>query len=1271
MWRHILNFELKLGLKKTSLIIYFLVLFSLAFLIVNILGGAFTGARIIIGNANNNVNAPLVIASIQIMISLIGVLICAAIFGNSGYRDFEFNTHSLFFTKPIKPTDYFLGRFTSSFILSLIIQIGFSLGLLLGFLMPYLDNDAFGPFNLYAYLQPFIIFVIPNIFMVGSLLFTIAVLTRRMLPTYMASVVLLFGYLSTGTFTSDIETRWIATLIDPFGGEAISDATRYWTQVEQNKNFIPLTKWILLNRILWIGIGGLFMGFGLWKFDFKHPNPGKVKKVNKISLKEESNTSKKIKNISFTPVFNNGTLWMQFKTQVIIEIKRAFRDPYFLAIAGTAAGFLLLNQQSIGKMYGVNTLPVTDTVINVLSGSFALFMLILITFYAGQIIWRERELKADQIMDSLPIPNWIPLVSKLMALILIPGIMLFILMIIGLGVQTWRGFYDYEVHLYLKKLFVLDWTNYGLLCVLAFAIQVIVNHKYLGHFIMILYFLFGMFAGQLGLDHSLYDYGSGSGAPYSDMNGFEPYVWRLFWFKAYWISFAIILVFLSNLFWSRGLTGSFQSRWNIGKKRLSGSIKNGIITFSILFLGTGSFIFYNTNIINEYHPPKYWEKRAAEYEKKYKKFKNVDQPKIIGVGGEVHLFPKLSRLEYSGSYKMKNKTSEAIDTLHSNFNRNAPFSTFTLSVPSKIIFTDSTYGWNMFVFDPPILPGQEFSIDFTGSRGRKGFSNNGVDRTVIENGTMIWSNELFPSFGYDPGRELSNKRARKKYGLSEEQDPMLKFDDLEGNKHGILGDDADWVDFEMILSTDPDQIAMTPGYLQKDTIKVLDGEERRFFYYKMDQKIHNLFAFVSARYEVLQEDFNGVSLEVYYHKTHDYNIDKLMDGMKKSIEYYSKIYGPYPYRQCRILEIPKYASYAASFPNTIPFSESIGFVMDVDPNDPEDLDMPFWVTAHEMGHQWWPHQVSGGNVQGSAFLSEGLSEYSSVSLLAKEKGEKQLRKFLKYELDRYLEGRAFEQKYEPSIIQAEGQSYIHYNKAGLTMYTLSDFIGKNAFNRALGNFIEKYRYKSDPYPNIGQFINSIRAETRDDLQYLITDTFEKITLYENKAKSASAIFNNDSTYTVDIEVEAKKVYSDSLGIQSDGELNDWLEIGILGEVLVNGETKELPIYLEKVLITDSITTFQVNVKEKPLKAGIDPMHKFVDRDSDDNLISVTILKENIDDNEKAFRELIRQGLEEGNMNFNVPDNIDENRGIEIIKQEVAKKFGGGVETKKINVDKSD
>ena len=278
MWKYILNFELKLGFKKTSVLVYFVVFFGLAFLIVNILGGAFTGARIIVGNANNNLNAPLVIAMLQNIFCIIGVLIFAAMFGNAGYRDFEFNTHPLFFTKPIKPFDYYIGRFTGAFVVSIFIQAGFSLGMLFGFLMPYLDQDAIGPFSLYAYLHPFMILVIPNIFMVGALLFMLAVLTRRMLPTYLASVVLLFGYLTAGNLVSDIETRWIAALMDPFGGEAVSLAVRYWTPVEQNSNFIPVSKWLLLNRLIWLGAGGVFMGIGLWKFDFKHSEPGKSKR---------------------------------------------------------------------------------------------------------------------------------------------------------------------------------------------------------------------------------------------------------------------------------------------------------------------------------------------------------------------------------------------------------------------------------------------------------------------------------------------------------------------------------------------------------------------------------------------------------------------------------------------------------------------------------------------------------------------------------------------------------------------------------------------------------------------------------------------------------------------------------------------------------------------------------------------------------------------------------------------------------------------------------
>ena len=480
-----------------------------------------------------------------------------------------------------------------------------SLALLIGFLMPYLDQEGIGPFRLDAYIQPFMVFVIPNLFFIGSIIFALAILTRRMLPTYLGTIILFFGYTIAGSLISDIDTRWLAALIDPFGDNAVSDATRYWTPAEKNTLLLPVNKWLLLNRIIWISMGVLFLFIGTKRFDFAHV-VGKAK--TKKDLDKVVNEPSNIVPVAYKPIFDRSTLLSQFKAKVILEIRRAFLDPYFKGILFTAICFLIMNQWAGDSVNGIKILPVTYRVLGSLTGSFDLFMLILIIFYSGQIIWKERELKADSILDAHPVPNWIPMLSKLIALILIPGIMLFVLMLVGLGIQTWHGFYDYDIHLYVKRLFLLDWTGFILLCVLAFTVQTIVNNKYLGHFIIILYFLFGMFKGMLGFNHTLYFYGSGSGATYSDMNGFSPYVSIVLWYKLYWGSCAVLFAFLSNLFWKRGLVRDIRSRIQQAKIRLSPSIGYGILTFSILFLGSGGYIFYNTNILNDFYPPKHWEK---------------------------------------------------------------------------------------------------------------------------------------------------------------------------------------------------------------------------------------------------------------------------------------------------------------------------------------------------------------------------------------------------------------------------------------------------------------------------------------------------------------------------------------------------------------------------------------------------------------------------------------------------------------------------------------
>ena len=148
--------------------------------------------------------------------------------------------------------------------------------------------------------------------------------------------------------------------------------------------------------------------------------------------------------------------------------------------------------------------------------------------------------------------------------------------------------------------------------------------------------------------------------------------------------------------WSRGTSQQIRSRLSMAKTRMNKYTVYGLSFFTTLFIIMGSYIFYNTNVLNEYHRPKYYEQRSADYEKKYKKYKNKLLPKITSVKGEVHLFPSNSRVEFSGIYGMKNKTGSVIDTIHSNFSTNFPYEKYDWSINNQLVQRDSIFGWDMY-----------------------------------------------------------------------------------------------------------------------------------------------------------------------------------------------------------------------------------------------------------------------------------------------------------------------------------------------------------------------------------------------------------------------------------------------------------------------------------------------------------------------------------------------------------------------------------------------
>ena len=243
------------------------------------------------------------------------------------------------------------------------------------------------------------------------------------------------------------------------------------------------------------------------------------------------------------------------------------------------------------------------------------------------------------------------------------------------------------------------------------------------------------------------------------------------------------------------------------------------------------------------------------------------------------------------------------------------------------------------------------------------------------------------------------------------------------------------------MCTAPDQTPITSGYVEREWTE----NGRHCIAYGMDSPMADLYPFVSARYAVRRDVWHGptgdVAIEIDYQPGHEYNLDRMVASVKDSLAYFTQHFGPYQHKIVRILEFPRFSrqgGFAESFPNTVPFNEASGFTAKVDDKDPKDIDYPYFVTAHEVAHQWWAHQEVPAAVQGAEFVTESLSEYSALMVLRQKYGDAKMRRFLKYELDRYLQGRGIEQKQEQPLLRADGAAYVHYQKGALTLYALQD-----------------------------------------------------------------------------------------------------------------------------------------------------------------------------------------------------------------------------------------
>jgi hypothetical protein len=717
---------------------------------------------------------------------------------------------------------------------------------------------------------------------------------------------------------------------------------------------------------------------------------------------------------------------------------------------------------------------------------------------------------------------------------------------------------------------------------------VLTRNKNLAMLFMVLYFISLIALPELGLEHYLYRFALPR-SPYSVFTGYSHNGLAVFWYSVYWCLGGCLLLVLTHLLWPRGIDESFMSRLELARQRASKSVVVLALCLVFGFVASGTFIYYNTNLLNKYVTREMLEKDQADYEKKYKQYQYQDQVETSKVYVDVDIYPEQKEAEASGYYDVVNNSGSSLSEIHLSTNPDVTIE--NLDVPgAELISEDNRLGYRIYKLATPLEPGKGFRIGFNVSLRTPGFVNDSQQVGISANGTFFDNTWLLPSIGYQGSTELLDNSVRRKYELPAVERAQ-KIDNISAWNRNMVGD-AKRVEFEAVVSTSSDQIAIAPGYLQKEW----EQDGRSYFHFKMDAPIWNFYSFLSADYQVRRDKWNDVAIEVYY--KHEMNVDTMIHSAKQSLDYFTRSFSPYQYRQFRILEFPSYRGrFAQSFPNTIPFSEAIGFIADL--RDKEEIDYVFYVTAHELAHQWWAHQVIGADVQGATMIAESLAQYSALMVMEQEYGKDHMQRFLKYELDRYLSDRGGELLEELPLMLVENQPYIHYRKGSVNLYALKDYIGEEAVNRALSRFITDFAFKGAPYPTTMNLIGYFRDEAPKEYQEVITDLFEKIVLFDLGVEDASYTESEDGSFDVTLQISAKKFEADGEGKETGIPVDGYFDIAVLGEETGASRIPKL-LYMEKYRVDEESKTFSIRVGERPLSVGIDPYNKMIDRNPDNN-----------------------------------------------------------------------
>src|SRR5262245_8022056 len=1146
-----------------------------------------TGTVIHIDSFSNQVaiNSAYAILQIEMALFIFGMLPILAFVTTAMTRDFEHATASLVYVTPISPKIFVLGRFLGALIPALLIGLAGLLGAMIGTFMPWLEQARIAPFSLLPWAYILFVVILPNTLVLCALFFSVAALTRSFALTYAAAIAFFVADVFLNIY-ANLDTGAWAALADPSARLTVGAETRYWTVAELNTN-LPLGL-LPQNRLLWLTVALFVLLLTLLRFrlDLAEQSPFRFKRRTHGAATAQRTPQPAIQKITPVPNFSPRASFAQFVSQLKMDLSCVFKAPLIYIILALEITNLIGEFQGNVSRVGFETplRPLTSLMIPILRYGLLQHILLVSLWYPAELIHRERASGISEIINASPFPDWLPILAKTTALCLVVNALMIVAVLTLMALQAAAGYTNFESGLYLQSAFIYNGIYYCMLCVLAVVIQAISANKWLGMLLTLGVYIALLSLPLMGFDHVLYSF-SIPNAVYSDMDGFGHVAKSVFSLIAYWGAFCVLLLIAALLLYPRGNYSSVRERLRDARARLGAGVRLTAGLAAIAFIAIGGWIFYNTNILNEYLTPDERMQRKADYEKAYGRYEDAPAPSYDSLEMAIDIFPEERRLESRGSAILGNHKKTPINEFVVSVNPVLHVNQIAVE-NATLAHYDKAQGFYLYRLNTQLAPGATVKMTWNVTRKNEGFVVTDPDNKIVTNGAYLNNIDVTPIPGYDNDRRITDNAQRRKYGLPPAPRTAALGDPARLYKLAYGVDSRTGV--EIVLSTSADQIAVAPGVLLKEWRQ----GGRRYFHYKAEAPILPYISINSARYEVARDRWNDVALEIYYDPKHSFNIAALMATAKRALEFFSKEFAPYEYSYLRILECQRYLKGARFHPGTVPYSEAIFL------NDLRNLENTDYGVIHEIAHMWWGLRITGAQMQGRQMLNENMAEYSTQMLFREYLPPVYINRLTRGRLDGYLNGRSGVKGAELPLMYDEERGH----KVLLAMYALQDIIGKEKVHQALRNFLRDYSFQTAPCPTSRDLVNALRAEAGPEYQQLITDLFERIVLYDLQVDAAGAR-EIDGGYEVTIDVTAKQFAADGRGKETEEPLDTWFDVAVFAETDKPLEDMT-PLYIAKHRLRSGKQVLTVRTTQRPGIAALDPFHKMIERSAGNNSLKI-------------------------------------------------------------------